>query len=126
MRLTEILPRTVSAYPDKLAVVCGAVRLSYRQIAERVSGLSEALGQMGIRSGEPEVKDDDPANIYYTSGTTGHQKGVVLTHRNIYSHALATIAELQLEDTDVWAHSAEIKGERRFSILTGAGAPQGR
>lgn len=55
---------------------------------------------------EPALGDDDPANIYYTSGTTGHQKGVILTHRNIYSHALATIAELKLADADVWAHIA--------------------
>jgi fatty-acyl-CoA synthase len=52
------------------------------------------------------VKEDDPVNIYYTSGTTGHQKGVVLTHRNIYSHALSTIAELNISDADVWAHVA--------------------
>src|SRR6185369_7337653 len=50
--------------------------------------------------------ENDAANIYYTSGTTGHQKGVVLTHRNIYSHALSTIAELKLVDSDVWAHIA--------------------
>jgi acyl-CoA synthetase (AMP-forming)/AMP-acid ligase II len=51
-------------------------------------------------------REDDAVNIYYTSGTTGHQKGVVLTHRNIYSHALSTIAELRLSDGDVWAHVA--------------------
>ncbi len=55
---------------------------------------------------EPAAGEDDPANVYYTSGTTGHQKGVVLTHRNISSHALATIAELGLTDSDTWAHVA--------------------
>ena len=50
--------------------------------------------------------ENDPAAIYYTSGTTGHQKGVVLTHRNVSSHALATIAELGLNDSDTWAHVA--------------------
>jgi acyl-CoA synthetase (AMP-forming)/AMP-acid ligase II len=50
--------------------------------------------------------EHDPAAIYYTSGTTGHQKGVVLTHRNNASHALATIAELGLSDRDTWAHVA--------------------
>jgi acyl-CoA synthetase (AMP-forming)/AMP-acid ligase II len=52
------------------------------------------------------VVADDPANIYYTSGTTGHHKGVVLTHRNVHSHALATVAELGLGDADVWIHAA--------------------
>ena len=55
---------------------------------------------------ETAREENDAANIYYTSGTTGHQKGVVLTHRNIYSHALSTIAELKLVDADVWAHIA--------------------
>lgn len=49
---------------------------------------------------------DEPAQLYYTSGTTGSPKGVVLTHRNVCTHARAAIAELQLGDGDVWAHVA--------------------
>jgi long-chain acyl-CoA synthetase len=36
------------------------------------------------------VQEDDLASIVYTSGTTGHSKGVMLTHKNIVSDALAT------------------------------------
>ncbi len=46
------------------------------------------------------------AQIYYTSGTTGRPKGVMLTHGNVTSHALGTIAELHLTDSDVWIHVA--------------------
>ena len=56
---------------------------------------------------EPVAVDENRiAHLYYTSGTTGQPKGVMLTHKNVCSHALGTIAELNLVNTDVWAHVA--------------------
>lgn len=52
------------------------------------------------------VDEDQIAHLYYTSGTTGRSKGVMLTHKNVCSHALGTIAELKLADTDIWGHVA--------------------
>jgi len=57
---------------------------------------------------EPQIDDQDIAQIYYTSGTTGRPKGVMLSHRNVYTHALGTIAEIHLTDRDVWAHAAPL------------------
>ncbi|MDZ5472651.1 AMP-binding protein [Bacillus sp. 31A1R] len=37
--------------------------------------------------GEPDSENDDIAVILYTSGTTGQPKGVLLTHKNLYSNA---------------------------------------
>ena len=51
---------------------------------------------------------EDIAQIYYTSGTTGRPKGVMLSHKNVSTHALGTVAELHLTDSDVWIHVAPL------------------
>ena len=52
------------------------------------------------------VEENQIAHLYYTSGTTGQPKGVMLTHKNVCLHALSAIAELNLNDKDIWGHIA--------------------
>ena len=49
---------------------------------------------------------DDVAQLYYTSGTTGRSKGVMLTHRNVCTHAEWAVRELALTGADRWGHFA--------------------
>ena len=52
------------------------------------------------------LEPEDYAHLYYTSGTTGKPKGVILTHRNVCRHALGAISELNLAENDRWGHIA--------------------
>jgi acyl-CoA synthetase (AMP-forming)/AMP-acid ligase II len=54
------------------------------------------------------IEDNDVAHLYYTSGTTGRPKGVMLTHKNVKSHALGTIGDIHLTDRDHWFHVAPL------------------
>jgi len=48
----------------------------------------------------PSVASDDPALLFYTSGTTGLPKGVPLTHRNVTSNLSALLRLQLLSDRD--------------------------
>ncbi len=65
-----------------------------------------------------EPSEDDVAELFYTSGTTGNPKGVMLTHRNLYLHAVSTVIAMGIRDSDVHLHSIPL-----FHV-NGWGAPQ--
>lgn len=68
-------------------------------------GYEQLLEQIESREAySPEIEEGDMAQIYYTSGTTGRPKGVILTHKNNLVHAEGTILELGLSSSDYWLH----------------------
>src|ERR1700691_1434135 len=51
------------------------------------------------------IDEDEVAEIFYTSGTSARPKGVMLTHRNIYLHALQVCMAFQVENGSVELHT---------------------
>jgi acyl-CoA synthetase (AMP-forming)/AMP-acid ligase II len=78
---------------------------SILKISERCLTYESLLEKTSL-SGEIEtpIHDSDIAQIYYTSGTTGKPKGVMLTHKNNWVHAENTKKELGLNNEDRWLH----------------------
>lgn len=71
------LSSTISAEQHQLQVAC----MSYASIMAHSSELQQPS----------DLSDSDGYQMYYTSGTTGRPKGVVLSQKIVVTHALGTI-----------------------------------
>jgi fatty-acyl-CoA synthase len=48
-----------------------------------------------------QIDEDSVAELFYTSGSSDRPKGVMLTHRNVYLHALSVIAAGQTSNSTI-------------------------
>ncbi|PYE54241.1 AMP-binding protein [Deinococcus yavapaiensis] len=72
-----------------------------------------------------DLDEDDVITVNYTSGTTSDPKGVMLTHRNVYLHALGLMYHLDLRPTSVYLHTLPMSHANGWGgvwAVTGAGA----
>src|SRR5207245_9407500 len=90
-----------------------------------LDGIDTAIAQA------PPIEDarragHDLAGLFYTGGTTGRAKGVMLSHRNLAANALNAIIACGFDDGSVYLHAAPMfhlaDGGPSFAVTQAAGS----
>jgi long-chain acyl-CoA synthetase len=83
---------------DRLRAVADQAADGEAASVARIHDALAAEGTMSVAAGD--VAAEAPAVILYTSGTTAHPKGVVLTHANLLAERDAALAVIEVSEHD--------------------------
>jgi long-chain acyl-CoA synthetase len=112
-----VVDKTFAPIGVRLAKSISSITLVY---AEDDVGPTEAKSYEKMIAAAQPIEDamrkpEDLAGIFYTGGTTGRSKGVMLSHNNLVTNALHSLAEGLFPQGSIYLHAAPM-----FHLANGA------
>jgi fatty-acyl-CoA synthase len=132
----DFLRRAALVYADKLAVVDGEERITYRELAKRVNRLSHALVRLGVRQGDRVCVLSPNSHFFLEGFYATSQIGAILVplnyrlvaadHEYILNHAGVSVVLVDWEYTAVVDEiRPQLRTVKHFVIAQESGAAPG-
>lgn len=120
--------KAFAAVGTALANAIPGLKLVYADEGETPAGMENYETLIARSEPIPDAMRtrDDLAGIFYTGGTTGRSKGVMLSHGNLMANALNALGEGLWPGTSIYLHAAPMfhlaNGAAMYSVLLSGGS----
>ncbi|TWS98451.1 long-chain fatty acid--CoA ligase [Reyranella sp. CPCC 100927] len=120
--------KAFAAVGATLAQAIPTLRLVHADDSEAPAGMDDYEALIARSAAVPDAMRDgaDLAGIFYTGGTTGRSKGVMLSHTNLMANALNALGEGLFPGTATYLHAAPMfhlaNGAAMYSLLLSGGS----
>ncbi len=99
--VSDKLMDRVAGLGEKLSFLRHFIKIGNGELPDGWLEYKSLLDNSPSHEPEIDVKEDDLAALMYTSGTTGHPKGCMVTHRNLYNVGVGMSQVMQTTNDDV-------------------------
>jgi long-chain acyl-CoA synthetase len=123
-----VVDKAFATMGAELAKALPDLRLVYSDDGDAPAGMENHETLLAQSAPIPDAMrvSADLAGIFYTGGTTGRSKGVMLSHGNLMANALNALGEGLLPSTSIYLHAAPMfhlaNGSAMYSLLLSGGS----
>ncbi|MDX6200300.1 MAG: hypothetical protein QOJ79_3451 [Actinomycetota bacterium] len=100
---------------DTYAETAAQLENSVKQVIVGASAYEALISDVTPATLPVAVDENDIAGLFYTGGTTGASKGVMLSHRNLLANAMHITIALEYSSSEIYLHTAPM-----FHLADGA------